>query len=435
MSVISLELNELNFNTVKKYIEDGQLPNFGALFDRCQVRETVSEKKYKHLEPWIQWPTVYSGMSFDEHRLFRLGDSVDIEYQQIFERVENMTDRPVVAISPMNAVNRVSQRSIFVPDPWTKTNITGPWDCQIISKIINNLVNNNSHGLSLSLKDGLLFIACLTRNLNFMLLFPLLKELMRSIKNKWARPLVLDLVLAMLFIAKVKKLNPVYASLFLNAGAHLQHHYTFSSSKYSGSLFNPEWFINSGVDPLIEVYKLYDRILGVITKVFPDRKIFVITGLSQLPNPKMVNYYRPKDYFGLLNQLGFGETFTSIDSRMSRDFLVNFDSEKDANLFTQRLRAVKLSEGSQLFDADLRKNSVFCKVIYYGLPSKDLKILRAGSCDLEFSDEFSHVTIENGIHNTTGYVVRTDITDFSPENRSIPLKSIHDELVSSCAAQ
>jgi len=238
----------------------------------------------------------------------------------------------------------------------------------------------------------------------------------------------------MLFISKVDKLNPVYASLFLNAGAHIQHHYTFSSAKYKGKLSNPEWFIKRDVDPLLAVYKVYDRILGVISKVYPDKTIFIATGLSQLPNPKMINYYRPKDHQGLLSRLGFDGSFASLDPRMSRDFLVNFNSQQEAELFTQRLMAVKLSDGSQLFEADLRTDSVFCKVAYHGLIEPGLHVLRDGDTGLDFDAEFSHVTIENGIHRTTGYLVRTDKSEFSQEESSIPLKSVHDELVTSCAA-
>ena len=434
MGVISLELNELNFDVVKQYIADGELSNFSALLEKCQIRETVSEKKYRNLEPWIQWPTIYSGLDYEGHGLFRLGDCINSNHQQIFERIEAMADRPVVAISPMNAVNKVSDRSIFIPDPWTKTDVTGPWDCQIISKIVNKLVNNNSHGLGLTMKDAVLFLACLAKNVNIRLLMPMFKEVVRSIKHKWAKPLVLDLVLSMLFISKVDKLNPVYASLFLNAGAHIQHHYTFSSAKYKGKLSNPEWFIKRDVDPLLAVYKVYDRILGVISKVYPDKTIFIATGLSQLPNPKMINYYRPKDHLSLLSRLGFDGSFVSLDPRMSRDFLVNFNSQEDAELFTQRLTDVKLTDGSQLFDADLRSNSVFCKVAYHGLPDSGLQVVRDGDTGLDFAAEFSHVTIENGIHRTTGYLVRTDKSEFSQEESSIPLKSVHDELVTSCAA-
>ena len=434
MGVISLELNELNFDVVKQYIADGELSNFSALLEKCQIRETVSEKKYRHLEPWIQWPTVYSGLDFETHGVFRLGDCVNTNHQQIFERIEAMADRPVVAISPMNAVNRVSSRSIFVPDPWTKTDVTGPWDCHVISRIVNKLVNNNSHGLGLTLKDAVLLLACLAKNINVRLLVPLFKELVRSIKHKWARPLVLDLVLAMLFISKVDKTNPVYASLFLNAGAHIQHHYTFSSSKYQGKLSNPEWFIKRDIDPLLAVYRVYDRILGVVRKVYPDSTIFIATGLSQLPNPKMINYYRPKDHLGLLSKLGFDGSFASVDPRMSRDFLVNFDSAEAAEQFSSRLEAVKLNDGSQLFEADLRSDSVFCKVAYHGLPDAGLKVVNETGEDLDFSGEFSHVTIENGIHRTTGYFLRTDKTDFPEEDSRIPLTAVHDELVTSCAA-
>ena len=35
---------------------------------------TLSEEIYEHIEPWIQWFTVHTGMPYAKHGVFRLGD-------------------------------------------------------------------------------------------------------------------------------------------------------------------------------------------------------------------------------------------------------------------------------------------------------------------------------------------------------------------------
>ena len=115
-----LELNEINFDYVHWYIEKGySLPGFEWLMQQNPA-ETFAEDKYEELEPWIQWPSVHTGKTYEEHQVFRLGDIVNTNHRQIFEAVEAQGFR-VGAISPMNAANKLTNPAYFIPDPWTKT--------------------------------------------------------------------------------------------------------------------------------------------------------------------------------------------------------------------------------------------------------------------------------------------------------------------------
>ena len=83
-----LELNEINFDYVQWYIENGySLPGFEWLMQQNPI-ETFAEHKYEELEPWIQWPSVHTGKTFEEHQVFRLGDIVNTDHRQIFEEIE-----------------------------------------------------------------------------------------------------------------------------------------------------------------------------------------------------------------------------------------------------------------------------------------------------------------------------------------------------------
>ena len=74
---------------------------------------------------------------------------------------------------------------------------------------------------------------------------------------------VLDLALAEYFVGLVKRKKPEFSTLFLNAGAHIQHHYMLSSLVLTNTAFrNPDWYVEPGADPLLEVYQQYDEILG-----------------------------------------------------------------------------------------------------------------------------------------------------------------------------
>ena len=112
MKLILLELNEINFDFVRKYISSGEkLPGFTKLLEGKFIH-TNSEEKYEYLEPWIQWVSVHTGKSFKDHKIFRLGDIVSSSEKQIFETLEE-EGITVGAVSPMNARNNLKNPLIL----------------------------------------------------------------------------------------------------------------------------------------------------------------------------------------------------------------------------------------------------------------------------------------------------------------------------------
>ena len=142
-NLILLELNEVNFDIVRYYIDrDVCLPGFSKLIDDG-VQTTEAELDYANLEPWIQWPSVHTGKRFDQHNVFRLGDFVNSTCEQFFEKVEKAGYR-VGAVSPMNASNNLIDPAYFIPDPWTQTTCDNSFFSRIITAAIVQAVNDNS---------------------------------------------------------------------------------------------------------------------------------------------------------------------------------------------------------------------------------------------------------------------------------------------------
>ena len=142
--LILISLNEINFDLAKKYIKKYKFKNFKYLLsEKFQNYTTSSEKKYELLEPWIQWVSVYTGLSADEHKIFRLGDVVNQNTDQIFEKIEKLNFK-VGAISPMNASNQLKSPSYFIPDPWTDSTSDNSFWSKKITSLLRIAVNNNS---------------------------------------------------------------------------------------------------------------------------------------------------------------------------------------------------------------------------------------------------------------------------------------------------
>ena len=199
------------------------------------------------------------------------------------------------------------------------------------------------------------------------------------------------------------KSKPTYSSLFLNAAAHLQHHYMFNAKHYRGTNSNPPWYISAAEDPFEVLYAKYDEVLGWIRSLAEANgaRLLVCTGLGQVPNPNVVFYYRPKQHGLLLERLGISGV-TEVHPRMSRDFLVEFRDAGAAKAAEAVLLSVQTTNDEPFFAVDNRGSSLFVEVCY----TRELHAgteVRVGDRSLTgFSSLFAHVSIENAIHSPIG---------------------------------
>ncbi len=422
--LIWLEINEVNIDLIKKNIYLGYLPNFSKLISSNGYIKTISEQKYENLEPWIQWVTAHTGKTYSEHKIFRLGDAADDGLDQIWDKLETEFDLTVDAISPMNAGNKTLKSAFFVPDPWTKTKFSGPWHLKFLYEAIVGVVNNNVSG-TISFGDLTKLLCGLLINFRITNIKQYLQYILSLRSGKWYKALILDRLLADTFIKQWESSKPDFSTLFLNAGAHIQHHYMFSSPCYEGDLKNPEEYIKPGKDPLLDVYKLYDVILGEFLEL-KNVRLMLLTGLSQKPNPKMVYYYRLKDHDEFLKKLNV--SFDSVEPRMSRDFLIRCHSKSEAKVLENTLMSITSEDKTKLFNIDNRGRTIFCMLAYIKEINPDFKALINGGMINNFHSLVDFVTIENGIHKTDGIFVDTGLKkDNSPE--SMPLTDVYHRTI------
>ena len=120
--LIILQINEVNFDLVKRYISLGHLKNFQFFIEKFNFIETESEIKYENLEPWIQWVSFYSGKSHSEHKVSHLNEFSQDQWN-FFLDLEKKYKKKLALLFPMNLKNSFSKDTFFVPDPWTETKI------------------------------------------------------------------------------------------------------------------------------------------------------------------------------------------------------------------------------------------------------------------------------------------------------------------------
>ena len=427
MTVLLLELNEINFGDVRAYAARGRLPVLARLIETHGLIETSSEESYEELEPWIQWVTAHTGLPLAGHKVFRLGDIVDTDIRQIWEGLEEQGLK-VGAISPMNAKNRCRDAAFFLPDPWTPTEVTGSGLMKLLHSAVAQSVNDNAQAklTPASAAKLLAGLAAYAAPGNYDTYAGLIGA---SRRDKWSKALVLDRLLADLFIRQTRRTRPDFASLFLNAGAHIQHHYMFNAAVYEGPGENPDWYLPKQADPVFQVYELYDQIVGEVERAFPEARLMIATGLHQDPHEGATYYWRLRDHAAFLTEAGVPHG--SVSPRMSRDFVVSCDGEAMAADAQARLESIRATDGTALFEVDNRGDDLFVMLTWPNDIPEDFEY-RIGNRTMHgLRDRVSFVAIKNGEHNGTGYLVDTGVPAADAPAR-IELRELPERIAAAC---
>jgi hypothetical protein len=397
--LLQLELNEINFESLERYAESGELPAFKSFFEQHGYTQTSSEDDYAYLEPWIQWVTAHTGKSFAEHGVFRLGDIVGTTIPQIWEQLE-AEGYKVGAISPMNAECRLKDPAFFVPDPWTPTEVKASPSIKRLHAAISQAVNDNANSRITPRSLIEIGISSL-KAIRPSTVGRYGALVANAVRKPWSRAMYLDLLLADLFSNSVAQSSPDFASLFLNAGAHIQHHYMFSSALYEGPFRNPSWYVDPTEDPVLDVYRLYDGILGRLHSRFPKARILLVTALHQDPYPELQFYWRLRNHADFLAKIDV--PFKSVEPRMSRDFVIRCASVEEARAAEFRLSQVASSDGVSLFTIDNRGTDLFVELTYPNDIPAEAEFCVGNVHHAGLRDIVAFVAIKNGCHNGIGY--------------------------------
>ena len=253
------------------------------------------------------------------------------------------------------------------------------------------------------------------------------KYALGALSKPWRKALFLDMLLYEIHKTLFIRKNPNFSTLFLNAGAHIQHHYFFNSCFVESSeLKNPSWYVGSDYDPFLEMLKVYDAMLCDLLEL-SNTEIIVATGLSQKPYEKLKFYYRLKDHAMFLNKVGI--QFADVLPRMTRDFLVSFDSEEQALRAEQQLNEILVNDEVKLFgEIDNRGKDIFVVLTYPKEITKET-IISYSENQLSLKDLVTFVAIKNGEHQGKGFAYFSNgLSKFAPPDGS-HVSKIHNTIL------
>lgn len=418
--LLLLELNEINFDLVGEYVKNNRFPNLKKLLDKGLII-TKSEDEYDSLEPWIQWVSVHTGKELAGHNIFRLGDVVNSDEIQIFEKVEKL-GYGVGCISPMNTKNNLQNPAYFVPDPWTNTNSDDSfWSLKLTSAVKQAVNDNAKSKISFT---SMFYLACGLLRFAKLKNYNLYMNLVLSARKKpWNKALFLDLFLSDIHTSLFKNNKVNFSTLFLNAGAHIQHHYMFNSKQSNSKFKNPAWYLHSRFDPVEDMLSLYDKIVGEI--LGENYELILATGLSQVPYDGVKYYWRLKEHERFLEEVGL--TYKNVYPRMTRDFLIEFNTKEQAKNAELKLADMQIVDNQiKIFnEIDNRGSSLFV-TLTYPHEIKEQLLFKSGDKLINLANYVSFVAIKNGMHSPKGYMYLSDGVTKSKYNDGKHVAGIHD---------
>jgi len=410
-AVLLLEFNELSPALLDRFIEAGELPNFANLRDESDVYITEAAERPPHLEPWIQWITVHSGLDYADHGIFHLGDGHRLKEKAIWDILSDRGFRVWICGS-MNVRYDVPLNGCILPDPWTTSPGPHPDGLMPYVKFVQaNVLEHTNERVPLGTTDALRFLRfMLSHGLSYSTASAIVRQLVaeRRGRHRWRRPFILDKLQFDLFDSVYRALKPHFSTFFLNSTAHLQHMYWRNMDPQRFTVKPPPSEQTEFATAILVGYREMDGLLGRFRRRYGDHATLVFsTALSQQPcllyeDQGGKSFYRPWNFPRLLAFAGIGSPHT-VSPVMAEEFHIDFRSERDAADASQRLRALRVGDLTVL-SVQQRGSGLFsgCR-IFHQLPPGVVLSSASDGRSAPFFDIFYCVEgKKSGMHHPDG---------------------------------
>jgi len=432
--IIQLEFNELSPTLMDKFIGEGHLLHFARLRQESHVFMTEAAERAPYLEPWIQWVTVHTGLNYDEHGIFDLGDGHKLDKPRVWDLVGERGGRVWICGS-MNASFRKPIQGFILPDPWS-TGITPypPGEFEAFFDFVRaNVQEHTRDRMPVTRAAQLKFLTFMaSHGMSIETAGVIAKQLMNEQggKHKWKRAIVLDRLQWDVFGRYWRKYQPQFSTFFLNSTAHFQHMYWRN--------MEPASFTNkpSAADQeeyhsaILFGYQQMDELVGKCLALADENTIIVFaSALGQQPCLKYEDtggkvFYRPNDPEKLFRFAGMkpGGQYAPV---MSEQFRVYMDSESEAQDASAKLGALRM-DGHEIMLSRQAGNEVFagCKVFERVAPHA---VVTSGTgASTKFYDLFYNCNlVKSGMHHPDGmFWVRTPEHVHTVQDGKTPLDRV-----------
>jgi hypothetical protein len=432
-STILIEFNELSPELMDKWMAQGRLPNFKRFWNESQVHITDCGEQPPFLEPWIQWITVHSGLSYREHKIFNLGDGHNLQQKCLWDLLSQAGEKVWVCGS-MNIRYDKPINGFILPDPWTTQIEPYPQELLPYFKFVQkNVVEYTNEKLELTAADYGRFVAFMASHGLSMATavaigWQLLAERL-GLKKRWRRAVILDKLQFDVFRWYYKKHKPRLSTFFLNSTAHFQHFYWRNMEP---DLFAVKALIEDQSEyqnAILFGYQEMDRLLGKFMDIAQsDLTLVMCTALSQQPCLKYEEMggktlYRPHNFDRLIEFAGVSQPFT-VSPVMAEEFFIHMESEENAKVAATQLETLRIGD-QRIMKVRREGVSLYCGCSMFEAIPRNTVVAAAGKV-ANFYDLFYQVEgMKSGMHHPDGLLwIRTPQRTHNVHPGKLPLTAV-----------
>ena len=409
--VIVLEFNEIVPRLIDRFIAAGQLPNFKRLRERSKVMVTEAQEAQQNLEPWIQWITVHSGLTYEQHGVFHLDEGAKLEDKCIWDVVSDRGGKAWVCGS-MNVRYDRPLNGMLLPDAWSTEAKPYPDMLTPFCKFLQTYVQEHTNdSVPLTKGDYLAFAKFMATNgISLKTVKAIASQLAGERIGKregYQRAVILDKLQWDVFAHHYRRMKPNLSTFFSNSTAHYQHKYWRNMEPEHFELKPEQHEQDRFKDAVLFGYQQMDGLIGDALRLAGDEACIVLaSALSQQPFTGFEEtggkrFYRPRkfDLFGEAMKLADVRTYRPV---MSEQFHIHFHTGAAAAKAAEQLSAAKVGD-RQAFLVELQDNSIFCGCKLFDDVAEDTVLSLSDGDEVAFYDVFYQAdSLKSGMHHPDG---------------------------------
>lgn len=352
--VLLLEFNEINWRVIDRLIERGgpaYLPNLSRLREHGAWAEQVAVEQPPHLDPWVTWVTLHTGVPRDVHHATVLEqNSASITAPRLWDYVVE-GGRSIGVFGSISAYPPRKVPGFMVPGPFAPGDETYPEDLKPVQAI--NRLGTRMHGQTgakvtpLSMARNL--FGLMRHGLRVRTLAQVAAQLVRERVQPgsgWRRVTLQPLLNFDFFAHLYRRFNPDFATWHTNHAAHYMHHYWRAWDETGFATPSTEVERRRYGDAVPYGYRVCDELLGRFMNLIDGNTVLVVAS-SMGQQPFVSDRYkagkvivRIRDIDRLLGVLGGDGVVGKVPTMIPQWNLTVPDAARRAEL-KRRIEAVR----------------------------------------------------------------------------------------------
>tara|TARA_A100001037_G_scaffold305239_1_gene344580 strand:+ start:494 stop:1948 length:1455 start_codon:yes stop_codon:yes gene_type:complete len=388
-----VEVNEVERYFVNKYVAEGILPAFDRMFrdgidmtTRIPGWERTNDRAWRDISPWIVWPTIYTGLSPDQHGIVGLGqDTTNIRGSCIWD----VLDQNGISTGVCGDLMSYPPRShgtckFYVPEFLANDANCIPEFVEPIQELALLGARNYSEDMTRIAGTALRLVvksvsagAKLSTAIRLLAQIPI-EKLVGSHRTP-ERAMLLSYLTVDAFTSLYRRYQPQYASLHLNHVAYMQHRFwrateptLFKQSlapndrRYFPSVSARESWESKYRGWIRRSLTYTDRVLQDLLRLAGNDVVIIVAGgLGQCPMDPVDEIHNPivrlVDPLHLFQLAGI-KNFTAAH-QMNPDLTLTFEDEVWAQDGQDRLAGFRIQESEPMFKTCRRGHQIFVDLV------------------------------------------------------------------------